>query len=86
MVLIIKKKPDTLRIPPVAIRGGRTRRRGVVDFELDDDQSAWREEVRDFLRETDLHLWSERAKVTELLGGNADVAAGWLQRELGLIG
>jgi alkylation response protein AidB-like acyl-CoA dehydrogenase len=39
-----------------------------------------------YIRDTDLHLWSERAKVTELLGGNADVAAGWLQRELGLIG
>jgi len=39
-----------------------------------------------YVRDTDLHLWSERAKVTELLGGSADVAAGWLQRELGLIG
>jgi alkylation response protein AidB-like acyl-CoA dehydrogenase len=37
-----------------------------------------------YVRETDLHLWSERAKVTEIRGGTADVAAGWLQRELGL--
>ncbi|WP_433378785.1 acyl-CoA dehydrogenase family protein [Actinoplanes sp. CA-142083] len=37
-----------------------------------------------YVRETDLHLWSERAKVTEIKGGTADVAAGWLQRELGL--
>jgi alkylation response protein AidB-like acyl-CoA dehydrogenase len=38
-----------------------------------------------FVRETDLHLWSERAKVTEVRGGTADVAARWLQVELGLI-
>lgn len=31
-----------------------------------------------YVRDTDLHLWSERAKVTEVAGGNADVAAGWL--------
>jgi alkylation response protein AidB-like acyl-CoA dehydrogenase len=37
-----------------------------------------------FVRVTDLHLWSERAKVTEVLSGTADVAAGWLQKELGL--
>lgn len=37
-----------------------------------------------YVVETDLHLWSERAKVTEIKGGTADVAAGWLQRELGL--
>ncbi|MER7003670.1 acyl-CoA dehydrogenase family protein [Dactylosporangium sp. NPDC000555] len=37
-----------------------------------------------YVRETDLHLWSERAKVTEIKGGTADIAAGWLQRELGL--
>jgi alkylation response protein AidB-like acyl-CoA dehydrogenase len=37
-----------------------------------------------FVRETDLHLWSERAKATEIQGGTADVAAGWLQRELDL--
>jgi alkylation response protein AidB-like acyl-CoA dehydrogenase len=39
-----------------------------------------------FVTETDLHLWSERAKVTEIQGGTADVAAGWLQRELDLTG
>jgi alkylation response protein AidB-like acyl-CoA dehydrogenase len=39
-----------------------------------------------YVRETDLHLWSERAKATEIAGGTADVAAGWLQRELGLTG
>ena len=39
-----------------------------------------------FVTETDLHLWSERAKATEIQGGTADVAAGWLQRELGLTG
>jgi alkylation response protein AidB-like acyl-CoA dehydrogenase len=39
-----------------------------------------------YVRETDLHLWSERAKATEVQGGTADVAAGWLQRELGLAG
>jgi alkylation response protein AidB-like acyl-CoA dehydrogenase len=37
-----------------------------------------------FVRETDLHLWSERAKTTEIQGGTADVAAGWLERELDL--
>jgi alkylation response protein AidB-like acyl-CoA dehydrogenase len=37
-----------------------------------------------FVTETDLHLWSERAKATEIQGGTADVAAGWLQRELDL--
>ncbi len=36
-----------------------------------------------YVRETDLHLWSERAKVAEVLGGTADVAAGWLQNALG---
>jgi len=37
-----------------------------------------------YVRETDLHLWSERAKVTELRGGDADVATRWLAREIGL--
>ena len=37
-----------------------------------------------FVTETDLHLWSERAKATEIQGGTADVAARWLQRELDL--
>lgn len=38
-----------------------------------------------YVRDTGLHLWSERAKATEILGGTADIAAGWLQRELGLV-
>lgn len=38
-----------------------------------------------YVLETDLHLWSERAKVTEIRFGNADVAAAWLQKELGLV-
>jgi alkylation response protein AidB-like acyl-CoA dehydrogenase len=38
-----------------------------------------------FVQETGLHLWSERAKVTEIRGGTADVAAGWLARVLGLV-
>lgn len=37
-----------------------------------------------YVRQTDLHLWSERAKVTELRGGDADVATRWLAREIGL--
>jgi alkylation response protein AidB-like acyl-CoA dehydrogenase len=37
-----------------------------------------------YVRETDLHLWSERAKVAEVLGGTADVAAGWLADALDL--
>jgi alkylation response protein AidB-like acyl-CoA dehydrogenase len=37
-----------------------------------------------YVRETDLHLWSERAKTAEVLGGTADVAAGWLQTAMGL--
>jgi alkylation response protein AidB-like acyl-CoA dehydrogenase len=36
------------------------------------------------VRETDLHLWSERAKITEIQGGTADIAAGWLEQELGI--
>jgi alkylation response protein AidB-like acyl-CoA dehydrogenase len=31
-----------------------------------------------FLRESDLHLWSERAKVSEIRNGSPDVALGWL--------
>jgi len=38
-----------------------------------------------YVRETDLHLWSERAKATEIAGGTADVAARWLQKEIGLV-
>lgn len=37
-----------------------------------------------YVRETDLHLWSERAKVAEVTGGTADVAARWLRKEIGL--
>ncbi|MEZ7236505.1 acyl-CoA dehydrogenase family protein [Rhodococcus sp. GXMU-t2271] len=39
-----------------------------------------------YVRETDLHLWSERAKVAEIRGGTADVAARWLEEEIGLVG
>lgn len=38
-----------------------------------------------YVRETDLHLWSERAKVSEIRGGTADVAARWLEEEIGLV-
>jgi alkylation response protein AidB-like acyl-CoA dehydrogenase len=37
-----------------------------------------------YLRETDLHLWSERAKTTELLGGSGDVQLSRLERALSL--
>lgn len=37
-----------------------------------------------YVRETDLHLYSERAKVSEIRGGTADVAATWLEEEIGL--
>jgi alkylation response protein AidB-like acyl-CoA dehydrogenase len=37
-----------------------------------------------YVLETDLHLWSERARVLSTLGGGADVAARWLQAEMGL--
>jgi alkylation response protein AidB-like acyl-CoA dehydrogenase len=39
-----------------------------------------------YLRETDLHLWSERAKVTELLGGSWDVQIRRIEQALGLAG
>lgn len=32
-----------------------------------------------YVTETDLHLWSERARLVSTLGGGADVAASWLQ-------
>jgi alkylation response protein AidB-like acyl-CoA dehydrogenase len=35
-----------------------------------------------FLRESDLHLWSERAKVCEIRNGAAGVALDWLAAEL----
>lgn len=39
-----------------------------------------------YVTETDLHLWSERARVLSTLGGGADTAAAWLERELELAG
>jgi len=39
-----------------------------------------------YLRETDLHLWSERAKATELLGGSWDVQIRRIEQALGLAG
>jgi alkylation response protein AidB-like acyl-CoA dehydrogenase len=35
-----------------------------------------------YVTETDLHLWSERARLGSTLGGGADVAAAWLQETL----
>ncbi len=32
-----------------------------------------------YVTETDLHLWTERARLLSTLGGGADVAAGWLE-------
>ena len=34
-----------------------------------------------YVTETDLHLWSERARVGSTFGGGADVAAAWLETE-----
>jgi alkylation response protein AidB-like acyl-CoA dehydrogenase len=34
-----------------------------------------------YVVETDLHLWSERARVVSTLGGGADIAASWLEEE-----
>lgn len=34
-----------------------------------------------YVLETDLHLWSERARVVSTLGGGADIAASWLEEE-----
>jgi hypothetical protein len=39
-----------------------------------------------FIRETDLHLWSERAKLADLQFSSPDVVSGWLEAELGLAG
>ena len=36
-----------------------------------------------YVTETDLHLWTERARVGSTLGGGADVAAAWLEEGLG---
>jgi alkylation response protein AidB-like acyl-CoA dehydrogenase len=35
-----------------------------------------------YVTETDLHLWSERARLGSTLGGGADVAASWLEQTL----
>jgi alkylation response protein AidB-like acyl-CoA dehydrogenase len=35
-----------------------------------------------YVTETDLHLWSERARLGSTLGGGADVAAAWLEASL----
>lgn len=35
-----------------------------------------------YVTETDLHLWSERARWGSTLGGGADVAAGWLEETM----
>jgi alkylation response protein AidB-like acyl-CoA dehydrogenase len=37
-----------------------------------------------YVLETDLHLWSERARVLAVEGGGPDVATRWLEGELGL--
>ncbi|HME77216.1 MAG TPA: acyl-CoA dehydrogenase family protein [Mycobacterium sp.] len=39
-----------------------------------------------YVLDTDLHLWSERARVVSTVGGGADVAATWLQNDIGLDG
>ncbi|WP_235736411.1 acyl-CoA dehydrogenase family protein [Nocardioides alcanivorans] len=38
-----------------------------------------------YVLETDLHLWSERARVLSSLDGTADTAAAWLAEEAGLV-
>lgn len=38
-----------------------------------------------YVLETDLHLWSERARVLASLDGSADTAAAWLAEEVGLV-
>jgi len=35
-----------------------------------------------YVTETDLHLWTERARLGSTLGGGADVAASWLEQTL----
>ncbi|MEE2855564.1 MAG: acyl-CoA dehydrogenase family protein [Actinomycetota bacterium] len=35
-----------------------------------------------YVTETDLHLWSERARFASTFGGGADIAAGWLEQSL----
>ena len=39
-----------------------------------------------YMREFDLHLWSERAKASELLGGPAAVQSRRLERAMSLVG
>ncbi|OBA62663.1 acyl-CoA dehydrogenase [Mycobacterium sp. 1100029.7] len=39
-----------------------------------------------YVTETDLHLWTERARLGSTLGGGADVAAAWLEETLEAIG
>jgi alkylation response protein AidB-like acyl-CoA dehydrogenase len=39
-----------------------------------------------YVTETDLHLWTERARLGSTLGGGADVAAAWLEETLEDIG
>ncbi len=36
-----------------------------------------------YVTETDLHLWTERARLGSTLGGGVDVAAGWLEESMG---
>ncbi|GLE50906.1 acyl-CoA dehydrogenase family protein [Mycobacterium montefiorense] len=36
-----------------------------------------------YVTETDLHLWTERARLVSTLGGAAEVAAVWLEEEIG---
>ena len=36
-----------------------------------------------YVTETDLHLWTERARIGSTLGGGADVAAAWLEESIG---
>jgi hypothetical protein len=35
-----------------------------------------------YVTETDLHLWTERARLGSTLGGGADVAAAWLEESM----
>ncbi len=37
-----------------------------------------------YVTETDLHLWTERARVLATLGGGADIAAAWLEADMNL--
>ena len=39
-----------------------------------------------YVTETDLHMWSERARLGSTLGGTSDVAASWLAECLGETG